>query len=59
MPTVKNLGPAKMNTDDYITQAFIEHLLTNDYRPLTEPEAIKYITSTKTALKKLFLSNKT
>lgn len=47
-----------MNTDDYINQVFTEHLLINDYKKLTEPEATEYINSTKTTLKQLFLANK-
>jgi hypothetical protein len=38
--TDKNLGPATMDTKDYVLQVLKEHLLTNAYRQLTQSEAI-------------------
>jgi hypothetical protein len=38
-PTDKNLGPAIMDTPDYVHQILTEHLLTNDYRQLSRSEA--------------------
>lgn len=38
--TDKNLGPATMDTKDYVLQVLKEHLLTNDYRQLTHSKAI-------------------
>jgi len=38
-PTDKNLGPAVMDTSQYIHQILKEHLLTGDYKQLSQPEA--------------------
>ncbi len=38
-PTDKNLGPAAMDTEDYIIQILKEHLLTADYKQLSKAEA--------------------
>jgi hypothetical protein len=38
-PTERNLGPAAMDTEDYIIQILKEHLLTADYNQSTKAEA--------------------
>ncbi len=52
-PTDKNLGPAAMDTSDYIQQVLQEHLLTNAYKQLTFQEANNIMTQLKTFLKNL------
>jgi hypothetical protein len=37
-PTDKNLGPAVMDTSEYVHQILTEHLLTSDYRQLSQLE---------------------
>ncbi len=50
LPTDKNLGPAVMNRDDYITQVLKEHLLTPTYLQLSPEMASLRITQTKKLL---------
>ena len=38
-PTDKNLGPAVMDTSEYVNQVLTEHLLTKHYKQLTQTEA--------------------
>ncbi|MFN9979836.1 MAG: hypothetical protein ACK53Y_07980, partial [bacterium] len=56
-PTDKNLGPAVLDTKQYIGQTLQEHLLTPSYRQLSHQEAINIMETTKTTLKKLIQSN--
>jgi len=56
-PTDKNLGPAAMNTEDYIIQILKEHLLTADYKQLSKAEAQNKMDQFKTTLKNLIQSN--
>ena len=51
MPTDKNLGPAIMNRNEYITQNLTEHLLTNNYQQLCNTEAKTKLQQTKQLLK--------
>jgi hypothetical protein len=53
MPTDKNLGPAIMNWNEYITQNLTEHLLTNNYQQLSTTEA-----KTKQLLKDIYSIHK-
>jgi hypothetical protein len=50
LPTDKNLGPAVMNRDDYMTQVLKEHLLKPTYLKLTPEIASQRITQTKKLL---------
>lgn len=52
-PTDKNLGPAAMDTTEYIKQALQEHLLTNTYKQLSEMEAKNRMIHLKEILKNL------
>jgi hypothetical protein len=52
-PTDKNLGPATMDTEGYISQILQEHLLTNTYKQLTKEEAINKIDNIKLRFKGL------
>jgi hypothetical protein len=52
-PTDKNLGPAAMDTSDYIKQALQEHLLTDTYKQLSETEAKSKMLNLKNILKTL------
>jgi len=56
-PTDKNLGPAAMDTEDYITQILKEHLLTADYNQLSKTEAYLKMDQLKTNFKNLIQSN--
>jgi hypothetical protein len=56
-PTDKNLGPATMDTEDYITQILKEHLLTADYNQLSKTEAHLKMDQLKTNFKNLIQSN--
>ena len=56
-PTDKNLGPAAMDTEDYIIQILKEHLLTADYKQLSKAEAQNKMDQFKTTLKNLIQSN--
>jgi hypothetical protein len=51
--TDKNLGPAAMDTSEYIQQVLQEHLLTNAYKQLSFQEANNTMTQLKTFLKDL------
>jgi hypothetical protein len=57
-PTDKNLGPAIMDTNTYITQVLKEHLLTASYRRLTAKEAKDTMDDIKIILTKLIESNR-
>ena len=52
-PTDKNLGPAAMDTTEYIKQTLQEHLLTNTYKQLSEMEAKNRMIHLKEILKNL------
>jgi hypothetical protein len=52
-PTDKNLGPAAMDTTEYIKQTLQEHLLTNTYKQLSEMEAKNRMIHLKDILKNL------
>jgi len=56
-PTDKNLGPAMMDTSQYINQVLKEHLLTPDYRQLSHLEATRAFEKIKTTLKNLIQAN--
>jgi hypothetical protein len=56
-PTDKNLGPAVMDTLEYIQQVLKEHLLTDNYVQLTQAEAQKKIEALKVTLKNLISNN--
>jgi hypothetical protein len=56
-PTDKNLGPAVLDTKQYIGQILQEHLLTPSYKQLSHQEALNTMETTKTTLKKLIQSN--
>ncbi len=56
-PTDKNLGPAAMDIDTYITQVLQEHLLTDSYIQLSNTEAEQRLNNTKNTLKILISSN--
>jgi hypothetical protein len=47
LPTDKNLGPAILNRDQYITQVLSEHLLTPAYLQLSKETAINKLENTK------------
>ena len=49
--TDKNLGPAIMNHQDYITQTHNEHLLTDSYQHFMTEEAISHLQQNKQTLK--------
>jgi len=52
-PSDKNLGPAVLDTSTYIKQTLNEHLLTKDYRQLTELEAKLLMDKARNTLQKL------
>jgi predicted DNA-binding protein (UPF0251 family) len=52
-PTVKNFGPAVMDTSEYVYQVLKEHLLTKDYKQLTQAEATIKMEQLKNTLKNL------
>jgi len=52
-PTDKNLGPAIMETKDYINQILDQHLLTKDYERLSEETAKHRINAVNNTLKSL------
>jgi hypothetical protein len=54
MPTGKNLGPAIMNRNEYITQNLTEHLLINNYQQLSNTEAKTKLQQTKQLLKDIY-----
>jgi hypothetical protein len=57
-PTDKNLGPAAMDREMYVTQMLNEHLLTKDYIKLTQQEALDKLQQMKLLFKDLISSNK-
>jgi len=57
-PTDKNLGPAIMDTEDYIHQVLQDHLLTKDYMQLTQYKAINKMEEIKNLLKHIISTNK-
>jgi len=56
-PTDKNLGPAIMETETYVIQILQEHLLTKDYRRLSETMAKNRLADIKHNLKSLIDNN--
>jgi predicted DNA-binding protein (UPF0251 family) len=56
-PTDKNLGPAVMDTSEDVNRVLTEHLLTKDYKQLTQSEATSKMEQLKDTLKKLILSH--
>ncbi len=56
-PTDKNLGPAVMETSQYIKQVLQEHLLSKDYQELTQQEAIQKLGQVKSTLKGILTTN--
>jgi hypothetical protein len=56
-PTDKNLGPAIMETKDYIQQVLKEHLLTKDYERVPEAVAKNQMDDIKQKLKSLITEN--
>jgi predicted DNA-binding protein (UPF0251 family) len=56
-PTDKNLGPAVMDTSEYVNQVLTEHLLTKDYKQLTQTESTNRMDQLKDTLKKLISSH--
>jgi len=56
-PTDKNLGPAIMDKEDYISKVLTEHLSTNDYLRLTKQEALSKLSQLKDTLKNLITTN--
>jgi len=54
IPTDKNLGPAVLNRDDYISQVLKEHLLTPTYLKLNSNTASHRILQTMNDLKNTF-----
>jgi hypothetical protein len=54
IPTDKNLGPAVLNRDDYISQVLKEHLLTPTYLKLNSDTASYQILQTTRDLKNTF-----
>jgi hypothetical protein len=56
-PMDKNLGPAIMDTESYITQVLKEHLLTSNYKRLTNNEATLQMKNIKHDLKTLIKNN--
>jgi len=56
-PTDKNLGPVVMDTSEYVNRVLTEHLLTKDYKQLTQSEATNKIEQLKDTLKKLISSH--
>jgi len=58
IPTDKNLGPAILTRQDYISQCLSEHLLTNIYLQLPETKAVDRIHSIKSTLIQIFNEHK-
>jgi hypothetical protein len=56
-PTDKNLGPAVMDTSEYMQQVLKEHLLTDNYTQLTQTEAHNKIEAVKVTLRNLISNN--
>ncbi|MFN9981989.1 MAG: hypothetical protein ACK53Y_18835, partial [bacterium] len=56
-PTDKNLGPDVMDMSEYINQVLKEHLLTKDYKQLTQVEATNNMEQLKITLKELIASH--
>jgi hypothetical protein len=56
-PFDKNLGPAVMETSQYIKQVLQEHLLSKDYQELTQQEAIQKLGQVKSTLKGILTTN--
>ena len=56
-PTDKNLGPAILETNHYISQVLTEHLLTADYLQLPEPTAKHRMEDIKTRAKLIIADN--
>jgi len=58
-PTDKNLGPAIIETKEYVSRILKEHLLTSDYEKLTETSAKNKINDINKSLKDLITDNLT
>jgi hypothetical protein len=58
-PTDKNLGPALLDISSYIHQVLQEHLLTADYKQLTQTEMSTKMSTLKTTLSNLITSHST
>jgi len=58
IPTDKNLGPAILTRQDYISQCLSEHLLTNNYQQLSDRKAVEKINTTKSKLIQIFNEHK-
>jgi len=56
-PTNNNLGPAILDTETYADKVLSEHLLTKDYRRLSEAEANTAMENLKSRLKIIFTNN--
>jgi len=56
-PTDKNLGPAIMDTSKYVHQILTEHLLTDDYRQLSQLETEDRMSQLRKDLKNLINAN--
>jgi hypothetical protein len=56
-PTDKNLGPAILDAETYVSKILSKHLLTKDYQHLTETEATAAMTTIKTKLKSIIDNN--
>jgi len=57
-PTDKNLGPAVLDTSQYVSQVLKEHLLTPAYKQLSQMEVARTNEHIKTTLKNLIQTNK-
>jgi len=56
-PTDKNLGPAILDAETYKDKVLSEHLLTKDYRRLSEIEANSTMENIKSRLKTIISTN--
>jgi hypothetical protein len=56
-PTDKNLGPAILDPETYVSKILSEHLLTKDYQHLTGTEATTAMATIKTKLKNIIDNN--
>ena len=52
IPSDKNLGPVILDRDEYVRRCFQEHLLTDNYKELSEHEANTFVQHTYTLLTK-------
>jgi hypothetical protein len=56
-PADKNMGPAKIETKEYVSKILKEHLLTTDYEKLTKASAKNKINDINKSLKSLITDN--